>query len=135
MRLPLRAIPVLARRNSCRRRVSFSFRFGSTFSRLRTRRLRAFLDHRLAALPVGQRYGNLGRNAIYGPGAVNWNVSAFKDFRLMERTHLEFRTDFFNIFNEVNIGNPNTTLTSANFGRITSAEVPRILQFCLKLLF
>ncbi len=88
-----------------------------------------------AALPAGQLYGNLGRNAIYGPAAVNWNVSAFKDFRLRERFRLEFRTDFFNIFNEVNLGNPNLTLTSPSFGRITSAGAPRILQFGLKLLF
>ncbi len=66
---------------------------------------------------------------------MNWNVSAFKDFRLTERVRLEFRTEFFNIFNEVNLGNPNQTFTSPSFGRITSAGAPRILQFGLKLLF
>ena len=81
------------------------------------------------------RFGTLGRNAIYGPAAVNWNVSAFKDVRVFERAHLELRTDFFNIFNQVNLGNPNGTLTSANFGRITSAGAPRIIQFGLKFLF
>jgi hypothetical protein len=88
-----------------------------------------------AALPAGQLYGTLGRNAIYGPGAVTWNVSAFKDIHVFEGAQLEFRTDFFNIFNQVNLKNPNATLTSANFGRITSAGAPRILQFGLKLLF
>ncbi len=88
-----------------------------------------------AQVAPGQLFGNLGRNAIYGPAAVNWNVSAFKDIRVTERTRVEFRTDFFNIFNQVNLGNPNTTLTSAAFGRITSAGPPRILQFGLKFLF
>ncbi|MBV9085477.1 MAG: TonB-dependent receptor, partial [Acidobacteriaceae bacterium] len=88
-----------------------------------------------ARLPAGQLYGTLGRNAIYGPKAVNWNVSAFKDFAIAERAHIEFRTDFFNIFNEVNLNNPNLTVGTANFGRITSAAAPRILQFGLKLRF
>ena len=88
-----------------------------------------------SALPARQLYGTLGRNAIYGPGSVNWNASAFKDVQIVERAQLEFRTDFFNIFNQVNLGNPNLTLISANFGRITSAGSPRILQFGLKLLF
>lgn len=69
------------------------------------------------------------------PGAVIWNVSTFKDIHVFERAQLEFRTDFFNIFNEVNLNKPNATLTSANFGRITSAGAPRILQFGAKLLF
>ncbi|HZQ55201.1 MAG TPA: TonB-dependent receptor [Bryobacteraceae bacterium] len=88
-----------------------------------------------AQVPSGRLYGTLGRNALYGPAAVNWNVSAFKDIPLLERAHLEFRTDFFNIFNQVNLGNPNLTVTSSSFGRITSAAAPRILQFGLKLLF
>ncbi|HEY3458202.1 MAG TPA: hypothetical protein VGK64_26715 [Bryobacteraceae bacterium] len=88
-----------------------------------------------ASLPAGQLYGNLGRNPLYAPGAVNWNVSAFKDISVMERAHVEFRTEFFNIFNQVNLNSPNVTQSSANFGRITSAGAPRILQFGLKLLF
>ena len=88
-----------------------------------------------ANLPAGQLYGTLGRNALYGLEAVNWNVSAFKDIHIFERAQMEFRTDFFNIFNQVNFGNPNLTVMSPNFGRITSAGAPRILQFGLKLLF
>jgi hypothetical protein len=66
---------------------------------------------------------------------VNWNVSAFRGFQVWERADLEFRTDFFNIFNEVVPGNCNATLTSSSFGRIASAAAPGILQFGLKLLF
>ena len=88
-----------------------------------------------AALPAGQLYGTAGRNIILGPNSVNWNAAAFKEFRVTEKSRLQFRTDFFNIFNEVNFSNPNTTLTSASFGKITAAGPPRMLQFGLKFLF
>ena len=85
--------------------------------------------------PAGVPYGNAGRNVLLGPHAVTWNVAAMKDFRLRENTSLQFRTDFFNVLNEVNLGNPNTTLSNGNFGKITSAAAPRMLQFGLKLRF
>ncbi len=85
--------------------------------------------------PAGVLYGNAGRGLILGPGAVNWNAAAMKEFRLLEGKSLQFRTDFFNVFNQVNLNNPNTTLTNGNFGRITAAGPPRMLQFGLKLYF
>lgn len=88
-----------------------------------------------AALPAGQLYGSAGRNLIRGTSAVDWDVSAFKSFPVTEHQAVQFRTDFFNIFNEVNFSNPNTTFTSANFGKITAAGSPRILQFALKYIF
>ncbi|HEY3939787.1 MAG TPA: TonB-dependent receptor [Bryobacteraceae bacterium] len=88
-----------------------------------------------AALPAGQLYGSAGRNILVGPSAVDWDVSAFKAFSITEHQSLQFRTDLFNVFNEVNFSNPNTTLTSANFGKITAAGSPRILQFALKFIF
>ena len=80
-------------------------------------------------------YGTAGRNILYGPAALNWNMSAFKQFVVKENKKLQLRADFFNVFNEVNLGNPNTTMSAANFGKITSAAAPRILQFGLKFLF
>ena len=88
-----------------------------------------------AKLPAGVPYGNAGRNVLIGPNAVTWNAAAMKDFRITEGRSLQFRTDFFNLFNQVNLGNPNLTLTNANFGKITSAAAPRMLQFGLKLYF
>jgi hypothetical protein len=86
-------------------------------------------------VPAGVPFGNLGRNVLFGPNAVTWNAAAMKDFRIWEDKRLQFRTDFFNLFNQVNLGNPNLTLTNANFGKITSAAAPRMLQFGLKLYF
>jgi hypothetical protein len=80
-------------------------------------------------------YGNAGRNVVMSPNAVNWNAAAMKDFPIRETMRLQFRTDFFNVLNEVNLGNPNTTQNNGNFGKITSAAAPRMLQFGLKLYF
>jgi hypothetical protein len=48
---------------------------------------------------------------------------------------VQFRAEFFNVFNNVNFRLPNATLTSASLGRITTAFDPRIIQFGLKLAF
>jgi hypothetical protein len=53
-------------------------------------------------------------------------------FRVATTQQIEVRAEVFNLFNTVNYGNPNTTLTNPNFGRILSAGDPRIMQFALK---
>jgi len=84
---------------------------------------------------AGQLYGSTGRNLLLGPDAVNWDISAFKIFPVTEHQAVQFRADIFNVFNEVNFSNPNTTLSSGNFGKITAASSPRIFQFALKYVF
>ena len=81
-------------------------------------------------------YGNAGRNSLVGPGAFTTNAAVFKNFPLgfRENMRLQFRSEFFNLFNNVNFNNPNATLGS-KMGRITSADDARIIQFALKLLF
>ncbi|MDQ2946173.1 MAG: carboxypeptidase-like regulatory domain-containing protein [Acidobacteriota bacterium] len=102
--------------------------------RSRAATISQFFNTAAFAAPAGL-YGTAGRNIVYGPHAVNWNLSAFKQFQIHENHRLQFRGDFFNVFNEVNLGNPNGTLSSPNFGKITSAGAPRILQFGVKYLF
>ncbi len=82
-------------------------------------------------------FGVLGRNTERGPGLANVDFSAFKRFPMpfAESHHLEFRGEFFNVLNRVNLGNPNTSRTSNIFGRITGAGDPRILQFGLRYAF
>ena len=109
-----------------------------TFSgdRTRAQQIAQFFNTAAFAKPAaGVLYGNAGRNNIVSPPAVTWNAAAMKDFRLREAMSLQFRTDFFNVLNEVNLGNPNTTLTNGNFGKITSAAAARMLQFGLKFYF
>jgi hypothetical protein len=82
-------------------------------------------------------FGTLGRNVLRGPGLATFDLSAFKNFPMpyAESHKLEFRAEFFNVFNRVNLNNPNTTFTSNLFGRITTAGDPRILQFGLRYWF
>jgi len=82
-------------------------------------------------------FGTLGRNTARGPGLAVVDFSVFKNFPMpfAESHTLEFRAEFFNLFNRVNLGNPNTSRVSNQFGRITGAGDPRILQFGLRYAF
>ena len=104
--------------------------------RSRSEMISQFFNTAVFAKPAaGQLYGSSGRNVLHGPNAVTWNVAAMKDIRIFEKQRLQFRADFFNFLNQVNLGNPNVTLSSANFGKITAAAAPRMLQFGVKLYF
>jgi hypothetical protein len=78
-------------------------------------------------------FGNTGRNTIISPGIVQWDASLLKSFRFSESKRLQFRFEAFNAAHHPNLGNPDTTVTSTNFGRITSTRLNmRELQFGLK---
>jgi len=86
--------------------------------------------------------GDLSRDAITGPDFINTDFSVTKDTKLTERFTLQFRSEFFDIFNHPNFGNPVLTTTSAAFGQIQSTRFPtgdfgssRQIQFALKLKF
>jgi hypothetical protein len=80
-------------------------------------------------------YGNAGRNILSGPASANTDFAAMKDFPVTERLRTQFRAEFFNLFNQVNFSNPNTTVNSSAFGQIRSAGSAREIQFALKLLW
>ncbi|PYQ93073.1 MAG: TonB-dependent receptor, partial [Acidobacteria bacterium] len=80
-------------------------------------------------------FGNSGKNMLRGPKYFNTDVALVKVLNVTNRIGLQVRAEFFNIFNNVNFNAPNNNVSSAQFGRITSALDPRILQFGLKLLF
>ena len=87
-------------------------------------------------------FGNVGRNVFRGPTQQNWDFSLIKNFNLTERQSLRFTTDFFNIWNHANFGNPAVTdvetIGTANspFGKITSTVgTPRLIQFSLRYAF
>jgi hypothetical protein len=88
------------------------------------------------ASEVGTDIGNLGRNVLRGPRQTNVDFSIIKRFPFGEARNLEFRVEFFNLFNHVNFANPISNLNNVDFGRITStSNNPRIIQFALKLNF
>jgi len=84
-------------------------------------------------------FGNAGRNLATGPASANVDIGMFKSFvnpKGERWGRLQFRAEIFNVLNQVVLGQPTTTLNAgANFGRITSAGNPRIVQFGLKYLF
>lgn len=87
------------------------------------------------------RFGNLGRNAVIGPGFNNTDVSIIKNTNLGDKLRLQFRAEFFDVFNHANFGPPGTILGGATFGRITNTRFPtgetgssRQIQFAFKLI-
>lgn len=85
-------------------------------------------------VPAGQiRTGNAGRSTIRGPGLQRWDISAYKNFRFAERYRLQFRAEGFNVLNHTNFASVSTSLGATNYGNVTAARDPRILQLALKL--
>ena len=79
-----------------------------------------------------------------GPGFFNTDIALLKDTKLSERFRVQFRAEFFNIFNHENFGLPSVSVFSssgainASAGLITSSNAnstPRQIQFGLKLIF
>ncbi len=104
------------------------------------------------ALPAPGTYGNLGKDALRGPNLINYDGGLFKNIPVRkERVQLQFRAEFFNLFNTANFYNPGqsaagavglipssaqaATVSSARFGSIMGSYAPRIGQLGLKLMF
>jgi hypothetical protein len=90
--------------------------------------------------PAPFTFGDESRNdpTLRAPGIAQWDFSAFKSFPIAPegRATLQFRAEFFNIFNRVQFGFPNQSLGSSGFGQITSQQnLPRLVQFALRLSF
>ena len=98
--------------------------------------LQRWFDPTAFARPNEIRFGNLGRNTLYGPGRVNFDTSLFKDFYFTEDVKLQFRAEAFNLFNTPQFGQPNASIGASNAGTITSTVGnPRQLQLALRLQF
>ena len=63
-----------------------------------------------------------GRNIIIGPGNQTWTLGFYKNFLIAEPHALQFRVEFFNAFNNVNLNNPDTGFDSPNLGRIFGSQ-------------
>ncbi len=91
------------------------------------------------AAPAEGAFGSAGRNILRGDGYFNVDFSVFKAFpisQLGESGQVEFRAEFFNLFNNVNFTFPVRNLASPAFGRfVDGATPPRIVQFALKVKF
>jgi hypothetical protein len=95
--------------------------------------------------PPSWTIGNVGNvlSNVRGPSVFNIDFSAVKDTRIRERYVVQFRSEFFNVLNHVNLLEPNTTFvpgtnglnSSSTFGVISAARDPRIIQFAIKVIF
>jgi hypothetical protein len=92
--------------------------------------------------------GNLGRNTLIGPNLVKWDFSLAKNTRITEQWNLQFRSEFFNLFNRANLSGPAGNIFGANLGNAagglvgTTGVISRTLngnwrqiQFALRLTF
>jgi hypothetical protein len=93
--------------------------------------------------PLAGTYGNVGRNILEGPSLKQFDLALAKRWSLSERVKLQFRSDFFNLFNHTNLNTPNPVVyagatggPSPTAGVITStATASRQVQLGLKLLW
>ena len=89
----------------------------------------------VAASGATIRPGNVGNEAVRGPGRWDLNFSLGKNFSLNEKIRLQFRADMFNSFNHTNLSGITTTVTSGTFGRATSTLGARVIQLNARLTF
>ena len=94
-------------------------------------------------------FGNSGKNAMFGPRFFDTDLAAIKNFKIRERVSVQFRGEFFNVFNNVNFGLPGNVQNSVGFGQIGGTRgsgayggatsygtaQPRTMQFGLKASF
>jgi hypothetical protein len=96
----------------------------------------AYVNTAAFSRPATHIEGNGGRNTIEQPGINNWDLGVLKNFRVRERFNTQFRWEMFNAWNHTQFGPANLSLSSANFGKITSTLVgPRRMQMALRVTF
>ena len=94
-----------------------------------------WIDRAAFQIPATGTYGNLGQNTMKGPGVFKFDLALSREFAVREGKTLQLRGEAFNVLNHTNFDVPVSALNSQTFGRIQSADDPRILQFALKLIF
>ena len=97
------------------------------------------VDHYFNRAPFGSpasgTYSSLGAFTILNPGSLQIDTGLSRTFRVLEGQNIQFRWELFNVPNRLNANAPVTAINNANFGKILSAQDPRIMQFALKYTF
>jgi len=94
-----------------------------------------YFDTSVFSAPVAGVWGDLGHNALRGPGRDNWNLSLFKTFAFGETSGLQLRLETFNTFNHTQFQNSDDSVGDTRFGEFTSAYPARIVQLSGKIYF
>jgi hypothetical protein len=85
---------------------------------------------------AANRFGNMPRNLLYGPGDQQGDIAFFKNFSLADTHRMQFRVEIFNFPNHPDLNGPVTDITSPNFGRsITKDNNRRDIQLALRYIF
>ncbi len=101
-------------------------------------RLNKYFDTSVFSQPAAWTFGNVGRTLpdVRADGVRNFDLSMFKNFRVLEGKSVQFRLEAFNAFNTVQFGPPIPGVTNGSFGMIFgTANTPRQLQLGLKFLY
>jgi len=93
-----------------------------------------FLPSAFAAQAPGT-FGDANRRFFHGPGILNTDFAFEKTTAITERTSIQVRAEFFNIFNHTQFNGPNGNFSASNFGAVTSARDPRIGQVSARFTF
>ncbi len=88
---------------------------------------------------AGSPVGSLPRNSLRGPRYFNSDLSLLKNFEIggfgARKLVVQVRLEAFNVFNQVNLGNPSSSTTSTTFGRVTSTRAMRVIQLGARVSF
>ncbi len=101
----------------------------------RVGKLGEWFDTGSFAAPGYGFYGNASNGSIRGPGYASFNTALYKTFPITERFSAQFRAEAFNVANRPNFEAVSTSYGAGNYGQVTSARDPRILEFALKLIY
>ena len=95
-----------------------------------------FLNPAAFARPAPGQMGTLGKGSVRGKPITTVDFSAAKNWRFKERYGIQFRTEFFNLFNHTNFIGYNVDISQASaFGLLTATQAPREIQLGLKFTF
>jgi hypothetical protein len=95
-----------------------------------------WFDSACFPVPPTGYFGNSGATVIYGPGVNNWDLGIGKATHLTEDIVAQFRVELFNAWNHAQFQQPDGNAgDSSNFGRISAARSPRLIQVAIKLLW
>ena len=84
---------------------------------------------------ANQGFGDAGKDAIVGPGRVNFTTSLYKTFVIHEDISFQFRAQTFNTFNHTEPSGVDGNISDSNFGMINAYNDPRSVEFGGKLTF
>jgi hypothetical protein len=108
-----------------------------SYGRSHNDQIQQWFDISKFAVNTPGTFGNSGRYTLRGPRYMSSDLALIKGVKLSERINLQFRAEFFNVFNNVNFKLPVSTISSAQAGKITAVvqDSQRIIQFGMKVRF